>query len=86
MKPLGSYLIVEPAVEEVTKTDGGLLLTEKQGEVRYRKATVLEVANGMEEILKCCDTIYYDKHAGQTLDVDGTDYTVIQLRDVVVVL
>ena len=85
MKPLGYYLIVEPAPEEVTKTEGGLLLTEKQGEVRYRKAVVS--SPGMEvDILKEGDVIYYDRHAGQTLDVDGTDHTVIQLRDVVVVL
>ncbi len=85
MRPLLDYLIIDPAPEEVSKTDGGLLLTEKQGEVRYRKAVVLKVSDDIDK-LKEGDIIYYDRHAGQTLDVDGTDFDVIKLRDVVVVM
>ena len=85
MKPLLDYLIIDPAPEEVSKTTGGLLLTEKQGEVRYRKAAVLKVSDQLDQ-LKEGDTIYYDRHSGQTLDVDGVDFEVIRLRDVVVVM
>ena len=85
MKPLLDYLIIDPAPEEVSKTDGGLLLTDKQGQVRYRKANVLKVSEHIKDLNEG-DVIYYDRHAGQTLDVDGTDYDVIRLRDVVVVM
>ena len=85
MKPIGPYIIVDPAPEEVSKTEGGLLLTEKQGQVRYRKATVLATSDG-NEIVNKDDVIYYDKHAGQLLDIEGIDYTIIQLRDIVVIM
>ena len=85
MKPLLDYLIIDPAPEEVSKTEGGLLLTEKQGEVRFRKAVVLKVSDEIK-MLKEGDVIYYDRNSGQTLDIDGTDFDVIKLRDVVVVV
>ena len=85
MKPLAYYLIVDPAPEEISKTEGGLLLTEKQGEVRYRKGSVLKVGDLVENLEEGA-TIYYDRHAGQVLDVDGTDFTIIKLSDVVVVM
>ncbi len=85
MQPLSYYIVIDPVVEAMTKTEGGLLLTDKDGEVRYKKGIVMKPGTDVE-VLKEGDIIYYDRHAGQILDIGGTDFTIIQLRDVVVVM
>ena len=57
-------------------TKGGLLLAEKQREdIRYIKASVISPG---EEATKAGllegDLIYYDRHAGHTIEIEG-DHT-----------
>jgi co-chaperonin GroES (HSP10) len=85
MKPIGKYIIVNNIDEEV-KTDSGLILSgEDVKGMRYRKATV--IASGTEvDCIKADDVIYYDKSHGFTMLIEDKPHTVIQERDVVVVL
>jgi co-chaperonin GroES (HSP10) len=85
MKPIGKNIIVKNIEEEI-KTDSGLILSgEDVKAMRYRKATV--IASGTEvDYIKADDVIYYDKSHGFTMLIEEKPHTIIQERDVVVVL
>ena len=72
--------------EDIKKTDGGLMLAESHREdIRYRKGKVISTGtnvNGIEE----GDCIWYDRHAGNNLEIDNTIFKVIEERDVIIVL
>jgi co-chaperonin GroES (HSP10) len=85
MKPIGKNIIVKTIDEEV-KTDSGLLLSGKDVEaMRYRKAVVIESGTEVAHIKKD-DVIYYDKSHGFTMLIEDKPHTLIQERDVVVVV
>jgi len=84
MKAIGKNIVIEKIEEEVT-TDSGLLLSNEDAKAfRYQKGKVLlpgtEVCH-----LKENDIIYYDTRQAYTLVINGTQSTIIQERDVVVV-
>ena len=88
MKAIGRNLIIRKQKEGVAATKGGLLLAEKQREdIRYIKASVISPG---EEATKAGlnegDLIYYDRHAGHTIEIEGEPYQVIKMQDIVVVL
>jgi co-chaperonin GroES (HSP10) len=85
MKPIGKNIIVKDITEEI-KTDSGLVLSGKDIDaMRYRKALVIE--SGTEvNFIKKDNVIYYDKSHGFTMLIEDKPHTIIQERDVVVVL
>ena len=86
MKAIGRNLIIKSEKLGSKTTKGGLILAEKDREdIRYVVATVVSIG---EEVLgvKENDKIYYDKHAGHSIDFENTIYKVIKAQDVVVVL
>lgn len=85
MKPIGKNIIVKTIDEEV-KTDSGIVLSGKDIEaMRYRKAVVIAAGTEVNDI-KTDDVIYYDKSHGFTMLIEDKPHTIIQERDVVVVL
>ena len=58
MIAIGNYIIIKDVAENIKKTAGGLELTEKHEEVRYRKGIVILPSNevtsmvGMEDVWK----------------------------------
>jgi co-chaperonin GroES (HSP10) len=85
MKPIGKNIIIQ-SIEEEIKTQSGLLLSsEDTNQLRYKKGTV--VIQGTDvSVIKANDTIYYDKRAGFTMLINNEPYTIIQEKDVVVVV
>ena len=84
MKAIGNYLIIQESKEAVTKTSGGLELTEKlKDDIRYRKGII--VSSG-PDILKKDQNIIYDKIAGHNIESGNELLKVIQLRDVVAII
>ena len=74
MKPIGKNIIIKTIDEDVV-TDSGLILSgEDTNQLRYRKGLVIQPG------------IYYDKAHGYTMIIRDVQYTIIQERDVVVVL
>lgn len=85
MKPIGKYIVVSIIDEEI-KTQSGLILSgEDANQMRYKKALVIEPGTEVTCIGKG-DVIYYDKTHGFTMIIEDKHHTVIQERDVVVVL
>jgi len=86
MKAVGKYIVIKPIKESTKVTSGGLMLNEKSREdVRYRQAEV-EVIGDEVQGIKIKDKVYYDKHAGFTLELEGELKTIIKEFDIVVVL
>ncbi|MCK5643353.1 MAG: co-chaperone GroES [Gammaproteobacteria bacterium] len=85
MKPIGLHILVRTIDEEV-KTDSGLLLSaEDSTAFRYQMAKVVKPGTSVD-IIKEGDTIYFDKRQSHTMIINGEKFTIIQERDVVVVL
>jgi len=85
MKPVNKYIVISEIKEEIV-TESGLMLTgDDTKDIRYKKAVVIEPGTLVDTIQKD-DVIYYDGVAGHTMVIDGSQYTIILERDVVVVL
>ena len=83
MKAVNYYLIVKKIKEP--KKVGGLLITEELDEDhRYSKAEVVSIGNLVEGI-KENDIVYYDKHAGHSIQYEDILYYVIKIGDVVLI-
>jgi co-chaperonin GroES (HSP10) len=86
MKAVGRYLIIKKVEENITKSEGGLLLSKNdRSDIRYIEAQVVSIGNEVEGV-KEKDIIFYDRHAGHMIELDKITYQVIKLQDVVVVL
>lgn len=85
MKPIGKYLIVKD-IQENIKTESGLILSgEDTNQLRYKRCTVIASGTDVESIQEG-DDLYYDKAHSFTMLIDDMQYTIIQERDVVVVV
>jgi co-chaperonin GroES (HSP10) len=85
MKPINKYIVIT-TIDEQIKTDSGLILTGSDAEkFRYKKGKVVKPGTTVE-CVSDGDLIYYDKNAGYTMLIENVPYTIIQERDVVVVL
>jgi co-chaperonin GroES (HSP10) len=85
MKPIGKYIIIKDIVEEVKTQSGILLSSDDVASMRYKMANVIESGTAVDNIVSG-DKIYYDKSSSFTMLIDGQQYTIIQERDVVVVV
>jgi|TARA_R110002012_G_scaffold321983_1_gene553054 co-chaperonin GroES (HSP10) len=85
MKPIGKYIVIQTIKEEL-RTESGLLLSQEDASnFRYKKGTVIKPGTEVD-VMNEGDMIYYDKAAGHQMFIQDAIYTVIQERDVVVVL
>ena len=85
MKPVGKYIIIKTITEEV-KTSSGLLLSQTDvDEFRYKKGSVVKPGTDVT-VIKASDLIYYDKSAGHSMLVNNESMTIIEERNVVIVI
>ena len=86
MKAIGRNLVVKISKAGISKTQGGLLLGEKQREdIRYAEGTVVTAgvdAGGLKEN----DVIYFDKNNSHQIEVKDEIYNVVKVDNVVIVL
>jgi len=73
-----------PSLHEEIQSNSGLILSsEDTDELRYQLADVSlvgELVNG----INCGDKIYYDKHQGHDIRLEGVLHRVILERDIVI--
>lgn len=85
MIAIGKNIIIE-TVEKEVKTESGLLLSAHDAnDFRYKIGNVV-VAGTDVSAIKSGDEIYYDKNNSYTMVINDRPYTIIQERDVVVVV
>ncbi len=86
MKAVGNNLIIQKVEENITKSEGGLLLNKNnRADIRYIEAKIISVGDTIKGLDKG-NTIFYDRHAGHSIEIDNNTYQVIKAQDVVVVL
>jgi co-chaperonin GroES (HSP10) len=85
MKAIGKNIVIKSINEEV-KTSSGLILSgEDTNQLRYKRGTVVTPGTEVSNI-KEGDEIYYDKAQSYTMIINDDQFTIIQERDVVLVL
>lgn len=87
IKPLADRILVKNDKAE-TKTASGLIIPEAAQE-KTQTATVIEVGPGTDDVkisVKKNDKIMYDKYAGTQLKIDGEDYLILKMNDVIAVI
>lgn len=87
IKPLADRILVKNDAAE-TKTASGLYIPEAAQE-KTQTASVVEVGPGTEDekiTVKVGDRIMYDKYAGTQVKVDGEDYLILRMNDVIAVI
>ena len=84
MKAVNDFVIINK-IKETEKKQSGLIMTEETNEdVRYYKAEVVSYGN-LVEFLKQGDVVWYDKHAGHSIEWKDKVYYVIKIGDIVIV-
>ena len=63
----------------------GVKIGRYTADFRYKKGSVIKPGSDVT-VIKADDVIYYDKNAGHSMLLDNESMTIIQERDVVVVL
>ena len=86
MKAIGKNLVVKISKAGISKTQGGLLLGEKQREdIRYQEGIVISAGSEVVGI-KENDVIYFDKNNSHQIEIKKDIHTVVNMNSVVVVL
>ena len=85
MKPIGKNLLIKIIEEEIKTSSGLLLSSDDASQLRYKKGIVIKSGTEVSTIDEG-DLIFFDKRAGFTLIINDEPFTVIQEKDVVVVL
>ena len=83
MQAVNYYIVVDKIKPEPTKV-GGLELTDEDTQNRYDKGKVIsrgDLAAGVEPD----DIIYFDKHAGNSMEFNKKSYQIITIKDVVII-
>ena len=84
MKAIGNFIVIDEINEPLTKTAGGLELTDKLKEdIRYRKGKI--ISSG-PDLLKKDQIILFDRVAGFPVEYENYVYKVISLRDVIAII
>ena len=84
MKAIGNFIVIDEINEPLTKTAGGLELTDKLKEdIRYSKGKI--ISSG-PDLLKKDQVILFDRVAGFPVEYESYVYKVISLRDVIAII
>ncbi len=87
IKPLADRILVKNDKAE-TKTSSGIFIPE-QAQEKTQTASVVEVGPGTDDVkitVKIGDRIMYDKYAGTPIKMDGDDYLILKMADVIAVI
>jgi len=85
MKAINKYLIVRKLNEEVVSSGGLLMSKAEEAELRYQKGVVITPGTLVEHI-KTGDNIYFDKVYAFDIKIGGDMVTIIQEKDIVIVV
>ncbi|MFW6381805.1 MAG: co-chaperone GroES [Bacillota bacterium] len=91
VKPLGDRVAVKLVSEEEEKTKSGIVLPDTAKEEKPQQGEVFAVGKGCyeeddePEIAKG-DRVVFDKFAGTEVTVDGEDFMILNIDDVLAVI
>jgi len=82
-KPLGDRLLVQ-RVEEAKTTASGIIIPDNAKE-KPSRGNVIAISDEVEGV-SVDDTVVFGKYAGTELTLDGTEYLVLELTDILGVI
>jgi co-chaperonin GroES (HSP10) len=85
MKAIGKNIVIRQIDEEVRTSSGIVLSGEDTNQLRYKRGKVVTPGTEVLSISEG-DEIYYDKAQSYTMIINDEQFTIIQERDVVLVL
>lgn len=90
IKPLKDKVAIKFIVEE-EKTKSGIVLPDTAKEEKPQQGEIVAVGNECcnddgEPLVKVGDMVVFDKYAGNKIVVDGTDYVVVGIDDILAVI
>lgn len=85
MKAIGKNIVIRNIDEEIKTASGLVLSGEDTNQFRYKRGRVVTPGTEVHSITEG-DEVYYDKAQSYTMIIHDEQYTIIQERDVVVVL
>lgn len=83
MKPLGKFVLVEPAEAE-TQTSSGIILAESAQE-KPQRGTVLEVGEEVETVAPG-DEVVYSRYGGTEIFIERVKYIIVRVNDIYLVV
>ena len=84
IKPISDRVLVK--VEEVEeKTASGIFIPQTAQE-KTQIASVIAIGDDEEITVKIGDKIMYDKYAGTTIKVDGSDHLLLRMTDILAII
>ena len=87
LKPLADYVLVKSTMEEETTASGIILATATKE--KSIVSVVVAAGPGTEEnpmTVKVGDKVVVGKFAGQELKLDGEDYSIVKIADILAVV
>ena len=82
-KPLGERILVK-SVEESNTTASGIIIPDNAKE-KPNRAEVIAVGSEVKDV-NVADVVVFSKYSGTALALDGQDYIVLELADVLGVI
>lgn len=92
IKPLGDRIVIKK-VEVEDKTKSGIILTGSAKEDQQQQvAEVIAIGNGVfkedeyKDEIKVGDKVMFSKYGGTEVKIEGQEFTIIKISDVLAVL
>ncbi len=88
IRPLADRVLVKQVAAE-SKTASGLIVIPETAQEKTQQATVEAVGPGTEKekiTVNVGDKILYDKYAGTSIKIDGEDYLILKMNDIIAVI
>ncbi len=85
VKPLADRVMVKLAPKEA-KTASGIIIPDSAQE-KTQQGLVVAVGDDKEAItVSVNQTVMYDKYAGTNVEIDGEDYLILKMADIIAVI
>lgn len=85
VKPLGDRVLIKTEEAE-TKTASGLYIPQTAQE--KTQTGVVEAIGDDKDLItvKAGDKVMYDKYAGTSISIDGKDYLIVRMQDIIAIV
>ena len=87
IKPLADRILVKNDKAE-TNTASGIIIPDAAQE-KTQTASVVEIGEGTDDVkitVKKGDHIMYDKYSGTQIKMDGEEYLILKMQDVIAII
>lgn len=83
IKPIGERLLVKPSVSE-TKTSSGIYIPESAKE-KQNTGEVISIGK-IEDEINIGDKVLYSKFTGTEVELDGEQYIILEIKDILAII